>query len=194
MLQQVNAPRVLPVGFGPEMLRIKCPLSGSNTHSSTSSFLPLDLAPSTTPGAPSGLRALAMASVPGSAYALILHQENTQRPVFSARASEHIAERRIVGKGKPANRNEGLPSEVLRRRLKRLARATTAARSGYGRCVVRWRCRVCVGGGAKVRCQRVLKIPAYCPGCPGPAERANLRAAKIALNITEYGSGSTNPL
>jgi len=113
-----------------------------------------------------------MASVTGSAYALILHQENTQRPVFSARASEHIAERRIVGKGNLANRNEGLPSEVLRRRLKRLARTTTAARSRYGHCVVHWRCCVCVRGGAKIRCWRVLKIPACCPGCPGPAARA----------------------
>ena len=58
------------------------------------------------------------------------------------------AERRIVGKGKLANRNEGLHSEY-RGRLKRLARATMGTRSRYGCCVVRWRCCVCVRVGAK---------------------------------------------
>ena len=58
------------------------------------------------------------------------------------------AERHTMGKGELTNRNEGLHSEYLGR-LKRLARATTGTRSRYGRCVVRWRCCVCVRGGAK---------------------------------------------
>ena len=58
---------------------------------------------------------------------------------------------------KLSNWNEGWHS-VYRGRLKGFARGLRATRSGYGHGVACWRCRVCVRSGAKIRCQRVLKM------------------------------------
>ena len=95
------------------------------------------------------------------------------------------AERHIVGKGKLANRNEGLHSEY-RGRLKRLARATT----GYTKQV--WVLRgslalLCLRprAGPKIQCQRVLKIPQRASWAfPNPLRRQRRGAGKRSRGWT----------